>query len=265
LNRELNISVLIDQAGAQCKRPAALGLHALSTIQNEIQNHLLHLRRIALYWRQGFLQIKDDLGAGQIEFMLSEVCGGANQLVEVSGGALGFGAAGESQEIGDDASDARGLGRDQAEILAKFSLATRRISATSHEAFEQHGEIEHTGDGIINFVRDACGQLSERGETVGLDQFPLGALELLGAFLDFDFERLLHIVEVVHRNFQALAHAVEGIDQLIEFLAALGNLDVLIEIHLANRLCRFYELPNWSSDEAARKQNHESGANADLE
>ena len=88
---------------------------------------------------------------------------------------------------------------------------------------------------------------------------------MLGPLVNFAFECLLHFVQLVDGELQALAHAIEGIHKFVEFLAALGDFDVLIEVHFADGLRSFYELSDRCSDETARKENDESSAYADLE
>src|SRR5208337_1193591 len=118
-----------DQAGANGQFAATLRLHGLSAVQDEIQNHLLHLRCVALDRREIVLQFQNNFGVDELEFVSSQSERGADQLVQVRRRALRLGTARKCQQVRDNASDAGGFCRDQAEILAEFSSASRRIRA----------------------------------------------------------------------------------------------------------------------------------------
>ena len=78
---------------------------------------------------------------------------------------------------------------------------------------------------------NAGGQLTQRGKPVRLEQFAVGSPQLFGALHDLAFQGLLHFVQIINGEFQTLAHAVNRVHQLIQFLTAAPDLNGAVELH----------------------------------
>ena len=52
--------------------PPPFGMHRLGAVQNEIQNHLLDLRRVALHQWQIFLQLQSRFRIHQLQFVADQ-------------------------------------------------------------------------------------------------------------------------------------------------------------------------------------------------
>ena len=114
-------------------------------------------------------------------------------------------------------------------------------------------------------MRDAGGELSQRGQAVAVQQLFLRGLELLGALLDLGLELLRELVDLAHGGAQPLAHDVEGARQLVELLAAADDVDGLVEFHGADRLGALDQLLDGPAEEAAREIDDEEADQRDLD
>ena len=236
---------------------ASLGIHRLGAVQNEIQDDLLDLRGVALHQRQVFLQLKGCFRIHQLQFVPNQAKRAAYKLVQVAGNALRFGPAGERQQVRNDPPHTRGFRGDLAQVLAEFGFAPWGESAAGHQPFEQDGEVEHSRYWIVDFVRHAGRQLAQRGKAVRLQQLAVGRAQLLRSFHHLAFQRLLHFVQVVNRQLQALAHAVDGVHQFIQFLAAPAHLDWAVKLHFAQGLGSLDYLADWRGHKPPCEENYE--------
>ena len=113
------------------------------------------------------------------------------------------------------------------------------------------------GDGVVDFVRHAGGKLPERRQAVALQQLLMRRLELLRAVLHFGLQTLREGVDFLERGAQTVAHRVEGVRQFVQFFAVSGDIERLVEFHLADRLGAFDQLFDRLADESAREEDDE--------
>ena len=103
-------------------------------------------------------------------------------------------------------------------------------------------------------MRDAGGELAERGQPVALHQLLARHRELGAALLDLGLEPLSEVAELRHGHAQALPHEIEGAGELRELRAA-ADLDRVIELHLADRGRRFDQPGDGRADEEPREHD----------
>jgi len=60
------------------------------------------------------------------------------------------------------------------EVLAEFLDAPRGDAVVLQHALHEHGEVEHAGDGVIDLVSHAGGELAEGGQPVVLQELLSG-------------------------------------------------------------------------------------------
>ena len=157
-----------------------------------------------------------------------------------------------------------GLVGHLAQVLAKLLQAAGRNAVVLEHPLHQHGEVQHARDGVVDFVRHAGGKLAERGQAVALQQLLVRRLELLGALLHLGLQLLRELVDLRDGRAQAFAHDVERARQLVDLLAAAGDLDGLVQLHLAHRLGALDQLLDGPAQEAPREEDDEQADERDL-
>ena len=188
-----------------------------------------------------------------------------DDLVQVGRRALRLGAARKGQQVGDNAAHPGGLIHHLRQVFAKLFDAVRRNAVVLQHALQQHGEVEHAGDGIVDLVRHAGRKLSQGRQAVAVQQLFLRGLELLRALGHLAFQVLCELVDLTERGLQAAAHHFERARQLVQFFAAASQVERLVQLHVADRFAAFDQLFDGPPQKPAREEDDAQADQGDFD
>ena len=139
--------------------PAARGAR-LDGVQDDVHQHLLHLRLVDRHEGQGRIAHAGDHHAAPARFRVEQAYDLSDELVQIGRFDLRGRRAGEGQEVVDEPADALDLAeREVTEGGAELLVA---------ETLGQELDERADGDqGVADLVGDAGGERAERGEPVG--------------------------------------------------------------------------------------------------
>ena len=141
-----------------------------------------------------------------------------------------------------------------------------RDAVVLQHALQQHGEVQDAGDRVVDLVRDAGGELSQRGQAVAMQELLLRGLELLGALLDFGLEVLRELVDLAEgrragdRASRRRSAPVRRVPRCCRRMSMR-----LVELHLADGLGAFDQLLDGAAEEPAREIDDEEADQRDFD
>ena len=218
-----------DRDPARAVRP-----RGLRPVHHQVEDHLLHLRGVA--GQGGSASSSRSSASTFSSFSLWETRPTVVRTIGArsAGRALGLRAAREGQEVGHDAARARRLLAHPLEVAAELRDPLPGDPVLLQDPAHEGGVVEDAGERVVDLVGDARRELAEGGQAVGLEQAPLGLLELGGALGHLRLQLLGRPVDLGQGLAQAVPHLVEGAGQAPQ-LEARGDLDRVLEVHAAER------------------------------
>ena len=136
-----------------------------------------------------------------------------NDLIEVGEFLFGEFFAGKIEQPLDDRGAPFGLADDQIHVLRIRALVR-------HFPPQQMREGQDAGQRIVQFVGDARGQQSDRGELFAAHRLGLSEAQLLRPAFHLLFERPAPITQLLPRLAQGVGHAIEQRSKFAEFVFA---------------------------------------------
>ena len=178
-------------AHADGERTSADGFHGVDGIVDQIEEDLEELVGVATHGGEsaGIFDFDADFFVAQVE--LAELDGAGDDGAQVEKLFFGGDLAREAEQVGDEDFGAAGL-------VADFFAKAAGAFGCAGIGLDQIGVAEDRGEGIIDFVRGACGKLAERGEFFSLDKLHLEALEIVDGVLQaFEQSEALAVDELL--------------------------------------------------------------------
>ena len=188
---------LVDPGCGDGHQPLGLGLRGLRRIQQQVEDHLLDLRGVAGHRRQILRQVRRPPSRCSASSCAAPAKGSCARCVFRSAGArCGF----ERREKASRSLTMRPTREVSLVTCARYlrnsSMRSGRNAVVLQHALQQHGEVEHAGNGVVDFVRHAGRKLAQRRQAVGLQQLLLRRLELLRALFHLGFQVLGELVDL---------------------------------------------------------------------
>ncbi len=172
------------------ERAAAVrGDHGLLGVDDQVEEHLLHLVRIGEHLREAGGQRLDDGDVADALVVGPQRQSLANDLVEVDHRARRMPLAGEHQQIADDLRGALRLAEDRLETTARLVVHTALR--------EPLGARQNRRERVVQLVRDTGNGLTQGGELLGLQELVIEIARLI-------FETLA-LAHISHQRFEAKA------------------------------------------------------------